>query len=315
MKISTNLVSNRLSVQNQNSFGNLSSIAKDYRQTHENSARRENLENATNYLNFAANAYRPINFSATQESKLQIQTVNYTPDLQADLFSIPSSKKLPAVILIHGGYWSAGSRKELSDYAAKLANNGYLAMTVDYHLLPKYKQSTQTEDATKAIWWLRENCDKLGIDPTKIGVVGVSAGGYLAAWTATHDEYNSNGVHSHPNAVVSLCAPWDLSNEAEKEISKASVKLIDSFCAGKDRKIASPQYAITSSVPPVLLIHGDADKVVPVSQSINAYKQLRANNCNSELIILPDSNHISPNTQSSFIAMDKSIEFLNKVLK
>lgn len=315
MKIFANTVVNRFNVQNRNNFGNLSTIAKNYNQTPENNVQRENLKDSTNYLDFAANAYRPINFSAIKESKLQVQTVNYTTDLQADLFSIPSSKKLPAVILIHGGFWSAGNRKELSDLAAKLANNGYLAMTIDYHLLPKYKQPTQTEDATKAIWWLRENSEKLGINPEKIGVVGVSAGGYLAAWTATHDKDSPNGIHSRPNAVVSVCGPWNLSQEVEKEISKGAAKLVKKFCEGEDRKLASPQYSITSSVPPVLLVHGDADKIVPVSQSINAYKQLQAQHCNSELVILPDANHISPNTQSSFIAMDKSMEFLDKILK
>lgn len=314
MKIFTNSVSNRFSVQNPYSFGN-SSVAKNYTQAHENNVHSQNLENSTNYLDFAANAYRPINFSATKESKLQIQTVNFTPDLQADLFSIPSSKKLPAVILIHGGFWSAGNRKELSEFAAKLANKGYLAMTIDYHLLPKYKQPTQTEDATKAIWWLRENSEKLGINPEKIGVVGVSAGGYLAAWTATHDKSNQNGVHSRPNAVITLCGPWNLSQEVEKEISHNAVKLVKTFCEGEDRKLASPQYSITSSVPPVLLVHGDADKIVPVSQSINAYKQLQAQHCNSELVILPKANHISQNSPSYSDVMAKSIEFLDKNLK
>lgn len=133
--------------------------------------------------------------------KLRIQTLPYSSELQSDLFSTISKKQVPAVILIHGGYWSIGNRKELSDFATKLANNGFLAMTIDYHLLPQYRQPTQTNDITNAIWWLRENSKKFGINPNKIGVVGISAGGYLAAWAGTHDEINSNGTHSCPNSV------------------------------------------------------------------------------------------------------------------
>lgn len=314
MKIFANTVVNRFSVQKQSSFGN-SSIPKNYAQTQENKAHRADLKSSVNYLDFAANAYRPINFSALKESKVQVQTVNYTSDLQADLYSIPSDKEKPAVILIHGGYWSGGNRKELSDFATKLANKGYLAMTIDYHLLPKYKQPTQTEDATKALWWLRENSEKLGVNPNKVAVAGVSAGGYLAAWTATHDKENKNGLHSRPNAVVSLSAPWNLSSEVEKEISPDAVKLVKAFCEGEDRKIASPQYAITSSVPPVLLIHGDADKIVPVSQAINAHKQLQAQHCNSELVILPEGDHLSQYSPNYSEVIDKSIEFLDKNLK
>lgn len=314
MKIFANTVFNICKLQNQNSFGNLSS-AKGYSQAPENSLSSENLKNFANRSYLPADVYKPCNFSAAPQAKLQVQTVDYTNDLQADLYSVPSAKEVPAVILIHGGYWSAGSRKELSDFAAMLADKGYLAMTIDYHLLPKYKQATQTEDATKAILWLRENSKKLGVNPNKIGVVGISAGGYLAAWTATHDKESPNGIHSRPNAVVSVCGPWNLSKEVEKEISKDAAKLVKAFCQGEDRKLASPQYSITSSVPPVLLIHGDADKIVPVSQSINAHKQLQAQHCNSELIIVPNDNHISPNTPTYSIAMNKSIDFLDRTLK
>lgn len=264
---------------------------------------------------FAVFVLSQFNCVYAKESKLQIQTVTYTSDLQADLFSIFNQKQVPAIILIHGGSWSAGNRKELSDFAIKLVDNGYLAMTIDYHLLPKYKQMSQVEDVTEAIWWLRENSEKLGVNSSKIGVVGISAGGYLVAWVATHDKINAKETHSLPNAAVSLCGPWDLSPEAEKEISPNSVKLIESFCAGEDRKQASPQYAISSSVPPILLIHGDDDKIVPVSQSVNAYKQLKTERCNCKLVVVHKGGHIFPNTPSYFNAMDKSIKFLNKVLK
>lgn len=254
-------------------------------------------------------------FSEAKEQKLHIQTIDYTTGLQADLFNTPSKKRTPAVILVHGGYWSQGSRKELSDFATKLAKNGYLAMTIDYHLLPQYKQSTQTEDITKAIWWLRENSERLNVNPAKIGVIGISAGGYLAAWAATHDKTNPKDIHSRPNAVVSLCGPWNLSHEAEKEVSQDSVKLIELFCDGKNREEASPQFSISTSVPPILLIHGGSDTIVPISQSINAYKQLKSNHCSCKLIVVDKDEHIFPNTPSYFKSMDKSIKFLDKVLK
>lgn len=255
------------------------------------------------------------NFSEAKESELQIKTITYSSGLQADLFSIHSKKPIPAVILIHGGYWSAGNRKELSDFATKLAKNGFLAMTVDYHLLPQYSQQVQTNDIIDAVWWLRENSKQLGINPSKIGVVGLSSGGYLAAWAATHDKINSNGLHSIPNAAVSLYGPWDLTKEAEKEASQDLVKLVERFCSGQNRKTASPLYAISNSMPPVLLIHGDADKIVPVSQSINAYKKLKLLHCKCKLVIVHKDGHCFPNTKSYFNAMNISTKFLNNDLK
>lgn len=255
------------------------------------------------------------NSANAQELNIQVKSVTYYKDLNADLFSTESSKPMPAVILIHGGYWSAGKRQELSDFATKLVKNGYLAMTVDYHLLPQYGQKEQATDVTNAIWWLRENSKTLKINPSKIGVVGISAGGYHVAWLATHDEINKNGIHSRPNAAVSICGPWDLSKDAEKNMSIDSLKVLESFCTGCDRTTASPQSSISSSVPPMLIIHGDADTIVPVSQSINAYRKLKTEHCNSKLVIVHNQNHYFPNTPSYFNAMDKSIKFLNKVLK
>ena len=254
------------------------------------------------------------NIAEAKEIKIQPQTVTYATDLQADIFKIPIKKIVPAVILIHGGYWSAGNRSELSDFATKLAQNGFLAMTIDYHLLPKYSQTKQTEDITNAIWWLRENNEELGINSSKIGVVGLSSGGYLAAWAATHDRVNSKGTHSIPNAVVSLYGPWDLTNSGISKVPESN-QLVEQFCAGQDREAVSPLYVISYPMPPVLLIHGDADKIVPVSQSINAYNKLKSLHCKCKLIIVHNDGHCFPNTPSYFNAMNHSVKFLNKVLK
>lgn len=266
-------------------------------------------------LFFAVITLLNCDFAQASVPKIQANTVTYAPELQADLFKMSAKKQVPAVILIHGGYWSTGNRQDLSDFAMKLAQNGFLAMTVDYHLLPNFSQKTQTNDIINAIWWLRENASQLGINPEKIGVVGISAGGYLAAWAATHDEVNSKGIKSHVNAIVSLYGPWDLTDDAAKEVSPDTIKLIEQFCAEQNRKTASPLYAISYPMPPVLVIHGDADKIVPVNQSINAYKQLKSVNCKCKFVLVHNDGHCFPNTQSYFNAMNMSIKFLNKVLK
>lgn len=257
-----------------------------------------------------------VTFSAVEakEIPLQHQTITYSKGLQADLFKIPTKKIVPAVVLIHGGYWSAGNRLELTDFANKLAQNGFLAMTIDYHLLPQYNQSIQTDDVKQAIWWLRENSENLGVDPSRVGVVGISSGGYLAAWAITHDKFNSNGTSSRPNAMVSLYGPWDLTVSGIKDVPE-SIPLVEQFCAGQDRKVVSPLYDIKPQMPPVLLIHGDADKIVPVSQSINAYKQIKAVHGKCKLIIVHNDGHCFPNTNSYFNAMRHSVNFFNQVLK
>lgn len=255
-----------------------------------------------------------VNVTDAKGIELKPQTITYSSGLQADLFKIPTKKLVPAVILIHGGYWSSGNRADLADFANKLAQNGFLAMTIDYHLLPKYKQVAQTDDVTNAIWWLRENSEKLGVDPTRVGVVGISAGGYLAAWAITHDKRNSNGTHSRPNAMVGLYGPWDLTISETSKVPESN-QLVEEFSAGQDRKAVSPFYSISYPMPPILLIHGDADKIVPVSQSINAYKQIKSLHGKCKLEIVHNDGHCFPNTDSYFNAMNSSVKFLKHVLK
>lgn len=255
-----------------------------------------------------------LNAANAKMIEVKPQTITYATGLQADIFELPTKKCKPAVILVHGGYWTGGNRYELSDFATKLAQNGFLAMTIDYRLLPKYSQTAQTEDVTNAIWWLRENSNKLGVNPNRIGIAGISSGGYLAAWAITHDQCNSKGTHSRPNAMVDLYGPWDLTIEAQKEVPQ-SIQLIESFCAGQNRESVSPLYSISNKMPPILIIHGDADKVVPISQSLNAYKQLKSAHNKCELIIVHNDGHCYVNTPSYFNAVDNSVKFFNHVLK
>lgn len=256
-------------------------------------------------------------FSASAEAQdinLNPQTVTYSHELQADLYRFTNKKNIPAVILVHGGYWSKGSRRELAGFAKKFADKGFLAMTIDYRLLPNYKQEEQTSDVIEALWWLRQNGKALGVDSSKVGIVGLSAGGYLAAWASTHDMVNSNGVHSLPNAVVTFYAPWDLTKKAVEEVSE-NEPLVAEFCAGRDRELISPFFAVSSNIPPILFIHGDVDTLVPVSQSIKAYNKVKSVHGKGKLIIIHNDGHCFTCGNNYEKAMDYSVRFLEKTLK
>ena len=104
----------------------------------------------------------------------------------------------PLVILLHGGAWRGGSRKELSrpdrlaDYGTQglsltesLAKQGFVAASVGYRLAPKAKFPAQIQDVTTAIRYLKLNAARYRLDPSRVGVVGFSAGGHLAALVGT----------------------------------------------------------------------------------------------------------------------------------
>src|SRR5262245_581009 len=86
----------------------------------------------------------------------------------------------PAVVCIHGGGFRAGSREGYNATILKLAQNGYVAITVSYRLAPKFQFPAAVQDTKAAVRWLRTNASKYHLDPDRIGVTGGSAGGHLA---------------------------------------------------------------------------------------------------------------------------------------
>src|SRR5438874_1270074 len=98
-----------------------------------------------------------------------------------------SDKPLPAILCIHGGGFRAGKREGWDARCKKLAENGYVAVTVTYRLAPKYQFPAAVYDVKAAVRWLRENAQKYHIDPNRIGATGDSAGGHLALFLGVTD--------------------------------------------------------------------------------------------------------------------------------
>ncbi|MDB5814184.1 MAG: putative para-nitrobenzyl esterase [Rhodocyclales bacterium] len=101
-----------------------------------------------------------------------------------------------SMLLIHGGGWAAGSRKDFSDVAKWLARQGITAISVDYRLTPSGATwSDIRSDVVSAVWRARHNAAMLGIDPQRLGGMGGSAGAQLVAYLGTTDAIDPSGVH------------------------------------------------------------------------------------------------------------------------
>ena len=112
---------------------------------------------------------RGVEFSNVQEQHLQLNLAR------------PKEGKgpFPAVICIHGGGFRAGSREGYNNLILKLAQNGYVGITISYRLAPKYQFPAAVHDTKAAVRWVRANAKRNQIDPDRIGVTGGSAGGHL----------------------------------------------------------------------------------------------------------------------------------------
>ena len=121
----------------------------------------------------------------------------------------------PAIVCIHGGGFRAGTREGYDSMCVKLAEQGYVAMTVTYRLSPAYQFPAAVQDCKTAVRWLRANAAKYHADPARIGAMGGSAGGHLALFlgvTAGVKQFEGEGYPDQSSAVaavVSYAGPSD----------------------------------------------------------------------------------------------------------
>ncbi len=230
------------------------------------------------------------------------------PDRQekGDLYrpALPAKgERFPAVLIIHGGGWSGGDKgaKREINIGTNLALNGYVGFSINYVLSAKNHPTWPQNlyDCKTAVRWLRKNAQRLNLDPEHIGVIGGSAGGHLAAMVAMTgpvaglDPPGPNAEYScRVQAAVDLYGPADLTDLTTWPKTER-LSMMPASRAEKPElyRIASPITYADKSNPPLLILHGTADKTVPVEQSKLLAEALKKAGAEHELIIVEGAPH------------------------
>jgi acetyl esterase/lipase len=211
-----------------------------------------------------------------------------------------SAAPTPALLYVHGGGWTGGDKRSgegIRDIPELLAR-GYLVAAVNYRLAPRYKFPAMIEDVKCAVRFLRANAERFSINPEKIGAWGGSAGGHLVALLGTADATAGWDVgqyleqSSRVQAVVDMFGPTDLTVLFEG----ANPRLMEQVFGTSDRNSetlqkASPVNWVSSDDPPFLILHGERDPLVPVSQSQLLYEKLRAAGVPATFVIVKNAGH------------------------
>ena len=208
----------------------------------------------------------------------------------------------PAVLWLHGGGWERGD-KNGSSGARFLASAGFVAASIYYRLSGEATFPADIEDCKCAIRYLRANAWAYGIDPSRIGVAGASSGGHLAMLVGTADEKagleGSGGwpmVSSRVKAVVSYYGPSDfrtMNADFGARAQSAITKLLGvPFQEKADAYArASPITYISPDDPPLLMVHGDGDTLVPFTQSDRMRKAYTRAGLRARLVKVKNANH------------------------
>lgn len=182
----------------------------------------------------------------------------------------------PALVFIHGGAWSQGSRDIYKFYTVRYAQRGYVAATVGYRLSREAPFPAAVEDVKCAVRYLRANAAKYGIDPARIAAVGGSAGGHLSMMlgyagpeAGLEGKGGNEGVSSAVQAVVNFYGPFDLTTPFAQTNAAAI-----GFMGGKTYAQAPEMFAkaspctyLKAGAPPTLTFHGTIDDIVPIDQA------------------------------------------------
>lgn len=192
------------------------------------------------------------------------------------------------LVFIHGGGWSEGDKAPLP-----IVPPGYLVASINYRLYPQARFPAMIEDVKCAIRYLRAHAAAYNLDPSRIGLIGHSAGAHLAALAGLTgpDAGWDVGPHldqsSAVQAVVVLAGPSDLTGDFAEDVNQLKLNVF-----GEERLASSSPVAhARRDAPPFLIVHGDADGVVPVEQAHLLHTALSNAGARPQKIILRNASH------------------------
>lgn len=214
-------------------------------------------------------------------------------DLALDVYRPPGGPH-PALILIHGGGWVAGSKDGSTSTGVLLAESGFVTFIIDYRLAPpggRWRAPAQIEDSRAAVKWVRAYAHDYGALPESVGALGFSAGAYLALMLAT----TGTEGEGKADAVASMSGPVDLS-AVENSTDQEEIDIVVNYtgctveqCPDLFEEL-SPISHVDESDSPIFLANS-TEELTPVEQATSMEEALREAGVPHELELVSGSTH------------------------
>lgn len=238
--------------------------------------------------------------SAQSDTQITHNNVEYgnasDEKLLLDIHVPDGEGPFPCAIYVHGGGWTGGDKANPDDRPAleMLTKAGFSWYSINYRLAPEHRWPACLNDVQTAIRWVKANAVKYNGDPSRIVLMGYSAGGQLATFAAKVVDESIQvqaviGYAPLTDFVQELPKRGNILGRAQRgllnrpeEITPESLGML---------KALSPINYVRPGLPPFLMVHGDADQSVPYEQSLLFQAKLQANDVRFDLITLPDGPH------------------------
>jgi acetyl esterase/lipase len=248
----------------------------------------------------------------------------YGVALTLDVFTPKTGANGAAAIFVVSGGWFSGHVSGATTgprFGEELLKRGYTVFAVVHGSQPKFTIPEILQDMNRAVRFIRSNAKKYGIDPDRIGIYGGSAGGHLSLMQGLADDTADpkakdpiDRASSRVQAVACFYPPTDFLNYGKPGENALGRGVLVNFRAPFEfreydpktktlapitdeekvleigRKI-SPVTHVSSDDPPVLIIHGDADKLVPIQQAQSLVEKLTKAGVTAKLVTKPGAVH------------------------
>jgi acetyl esterase/lipase len=228
------------------------------------------------------------------------------------------------IFWLHGGAWML-SNKEW-DNVKYLVKHGYALASVDYRLSGDAVFPAQIEDCNAALDFILAHADSYGIDPKRFVIGGASAGGHLALLLGLARNAKAFGANPSlkPFAILDFFGLTDLTTildevgpgHGHQVLEDAQQRLLGGSLSNQldMARAASPITYVSSGNPPVLILHGNKDDLVPYSQSQRLHSQLDQIGVSNVFVTVPGAGHDGPMFETPEI-QEKVIAFLREAAR
>jgi len=248
-------------------------------------------------LGLAALAAAPASAQGGRQVTVQRDVIYGTDQgsaLVADLAYPASAQDLPAIVYVHGGSWRAGSRNGNGALdITQWAGFGYFAMTIDYRLVLATPAPAPYQDLLTAVRWVHAHAGEYGIDPSRVYLIGNSAGGHLVSLLATLGEgpFPKTGGWDDASidvrAVIAVSGAYDVNT-----LSWGNLWTPLSGDPEEARRLASPIRHVGAGTKPMLLLHSEDDQAVPLQQALNMVSALERAGSPHRFVQWADKGHM-----------------------
>ncbi len=208
------------------------------------------------------------------------------PRQKIDIYPAQTAGPAPVLLYLYGGSWQNGERTLYGFLGKAFARRGFTVAVPDYRLYPEVRFPDFVHDAALAAKWVTENIARFGGDPSRVHLMGHSAGAHTGALLMLDGQYLSQaGFSQNPiSSFTGVAGPYSFNPLESDNVRPVFEHLTDI-------DVARPIKHLSSAPPPMLLLHSKGDKTVPPHNSVHLHDALTERGQTVRHIVYPVLGH------------------------